>query len=125
MAVKNATVLLDGLAEAGIAVEVTHRAKRRLFGLRGMAPLREEVAPPRRPEPGRGRGRPPAWLIEQSPAPAPPPTGPLTPVERWAFDYAALDHWMAQAEQAMRQTRRTLDELGRKDNPAPAGGAGP
>ena len=44
MAVKNATVLLDDLASIGIAVEVTHRAKRRLFGLQGMAPVRGEVA---------------------------------------------------------------------------------
>jgi hypothetical protein len=51
MAPKNATVLLDALCSVGIAVEVTHRAKRRLFGLAGLAPLREEVAPPRRPVP--------------------------------------------------------------------------
>lgn len=124
MAVKNATVLLDGFADAGIAVEVTHRSKRRLFGLQGMAPLRDEVAPPRRPEPGRGRGRPPAWLAEEAPAPALPSTGPLTPTERWTYDYTALDHWMAQAEQAMRRSRRTLDALAREDDPRPAGGAG-
>ena len=128
MAVKNATVLLDGLAEAGVAVEVTHRAKRRLFGLQGMAPLRDEVAPPRRPEPGRGRGRPPAGRVEEAPVPEALPTGPLTPVERWTYDYSALDHWMVQAEQAIRQTRRTLDALARGDGPAPGdeiGSAGP
>ena len=124
MAVKNATVLLDGLTDAGVAVEVTHRSKRRLFGLQGMAPLREEVAPPRRPEPGRGRGRPPTWLTEKAPAPEPPPAGPLTPVERWTYDYAALDHWMAEAEQAMRRTRRTLDALAQKDLPAQEDGMG-
>lgn len=122
MAVKNATALLDNLRDAGVAVEVTHRSKRRLFGLQGMAPLRDEVAPPRRPEPGRGRGQPPVWLTEEAPAPS--PAGPLTPVERWAFDYTALDHWMAQTEQAMRQTRRTLDALVREDSPTPAGGMG-
>ena len=51
--------LLDDFCAAGIAVEVTHRSKRRLFGLAGLAPLRDEVRPPHRPEPGRGRGRPP------------------------------------------------------------------
>lgn len=117
MAVKNATVLLDGLADTGVAVEVTHRSKRRLFGLQGMAPLRDQVAPPRRPEPGRGR--PPTWLTEKAPAP-----GPLTPVERWTYDYAALDHWMAEAEQAMRRTRRTLDALAQKDLPAQEDGMG-
>lgn len=79
MAVKNATVLLDGLADAGVAVEVTHRSKRRLFGLQGMAPLRDQVDPPRRPEPGRGRGRPPTWLTEKAPTPPTPPAGPLPP----------------------------------------------
>ena len=59
MAVKNATLLLDDFCAAGIAIEVTHRAKRRLFGLTGLAPLRDVVRPPYRPEPGRGRGRPP------------------------------------------------------------------
>lgn len=123
MAVKNATVLLDGLANIGVVVEVTHRAKRRLFGLQGMAPLRDEVAPPHRPQPGRGRGRPPAWLTETPPAPE-TPAGPLTPMERWTYDYTALDHWMAQTEQAMRQTRRTLDALARKDDPAQGCGMG-
>ena len=59
IAVKNAIRLLDGLMDAGIAVEVTHRSKRRLFGLKAMAPLADAVRPPYRPEPGRGRGRPP------------------------------------------------------------------
>ena len=60
MAVKNATLLLDDFCAAGIAIEVTHRSKRRLFGLTGLAPLRDVVRPPYRPEPGRGRGRPAA-----------------------------------------------------------------
>lgn len=124
MAVKNATVLLDSLADAGVAVEVTHRAKRRLFGLQGMAPLRDQVAPPRHPEPGRGRGRPPARPDEEAPAPAPPPAGLLTPIERWTYDYTALDHWMAEAEQAIRRTRRTLDALAQKDFPAQGDGMG-
>ena len=46
MAVKNAAALLDAFCAAGIAVEVTHRSKRRLFGLTGLAPLREAVRPP-------------------------------------------------------------------------------
>jgi hypothetical protein len=48
MAVNNAAVLLEGLCAAGFAVELTHRAKRRLFGLAALTPVRE-VAPPRRP----------------------------------------------------------------------------
>jgi hypothetical protein len=41
IAVKNAIRLLDELVAADIAVEVTHRSRRRLFGLKGLAPLRE------------------------------------------------------------------------------------
>jgi hypothetical protein len=58
MAVKNATGLLEDFCRAGIVVEVTHRSKWRLFGLTGLAPLREVVRPPDRPDPNRGRGRP-------------------------------------------------------------------
>ena len=59
-----------------------------------------------------------------TPTPAPPSAGPLTPIERWTYDYTALDHWMAETEQAIRHTRRTLDALARKDDPVPAGGMG-
>ena len=45
MAVNNAAVLLEGLCAAGFAVELTHRAKRRLFGLAALTPVREQVAP--------------------------------------------------------------------------------
>jgi hypothetical protein len=52
MAVKNAAGLLDAFRADGIAIEVTQRSKRRLFGLAALAPLHDEVAPPRRPEHG-------------------------------------------------------------------------
>jgi hypothetical protein len=113
MAVKNAIVLLDAFAEAEIVVEVTHRSKRRLFGLAGLAPLRDEVAPPRRPEPGRGPGRPPAIREEEALPPPPLPDRPLTPIERKAIDYSELEHWTAHADQVIRDTRRTLDALAR------------
>jgi hypothetical protein len=58
MATKNATRLLEGFVVLGIASEVTHRSKRRLYGLKHLAPLREAAAPPRRPLPGRRPGRP-------------------------------------------------------------------
>ena len=48
IAVKNAATLLDGFVARGIAIEVTHRSKRRLFGLKHLAPLRAEAALPRR-----------------------------------------------------------------------------
>lgn len=120
LAIKTAIRLLDGLVGADVAVEVTHRSKRRLFGLKGMAPLGEAVRPPHRPEPGRGRGRPPVIVaVPQGPS-APPP---LTPVERRAFDYSDLDVAMTYVHQMMRQTRRALDALrGASSGPDAAGG---
>ena len=56
MATKNATRLLEGFVVLGIASEMMHRSKRRLYGLKHLAPLREAAAPPRRPLPGRRPG---------------------------------------------------------------------
>ena len=113
VAVKNAARLLDELRAAGVAVEVTHRSKRRLFALATLAPLREGVAPPRRPMPGRGRGRPRTVPVEaEAPPPALPlPGRPLSPLERRTFDYADLERAMALADQAVRQARLALDAL--------------
>ena len=114
MAVKNAAALLAEFCAAGIAIEVTHRSKRRLFGLAALAPLRHEVAPPRRPEPGRGRGRPPLISLGELVAPAAPlaPLQPvIAPLERLAFDYSDLDQWMQNADDAIRQTRRVLERI--------------
>ena len=108
MAVKNAAQLLDDFCAAGIAVEVTHRSKRRLFGLAGLAPLRDAVRPPYRPEPGRGRGRPSLVHEDAITEPALPPVPPPTPLERRAFDYSDLAHWMTQMDQTIRRARRAL-----------------
>ena len=113
MAVKNAAALLDAFCAAGIAVEVTHRSKRRLFGLAGLAPLRDAVRPPTRPDPTRGRGRP---RLDQPDDPAdsvapPLPSAPLTPIDRRQFDYSDLAHWMTEMDQAIRHARRTLRAL--------------
>jgi hypothetical protein len=111
MAVKNATALLDSFAAAGVAVEVTHRSRRRLFGLSGLAPLRDGVRSPPRPEPGRGRGRPP--ILRPEPVQPIPmlPDRSLVPLERRAFDYGELEHCMAQLEHVIRQTRRSFEVL--------------
>jgi hypothetical protein len=109
LAVKNAIRLLDGLVAIGVAVELTHRSKRRLFGLKAMAPLAEAVQPPYRPEPGRGRGRPPLPVEEAEVRPVPLP--PLNPMERRAFDYSELEAAMTHLDQVLRQTRRSLDTL--------------
>ena len=109
MAVKNATLLLDDFCAAGIAIEVTHRSKRRPFGLTGLAPLRDVVRPPYRPEPGRGRGRPPLVAEDAITVPALPPVPPL---DRQPFDYSDLAHWMTQMDQTIRQARRALGTPG-------------
>lgn len=113
IAVKNAIRILDDLATAEIAVEVTHRSKRRLFGLHGLAPLRDVVQPPYRPEPGRGRGRPPIPRFEDDDVADLSPLPPLTPVERRAFDYTALEEAMAHLDAVVRQARHNLGALAR------------
>ncbi|HTH99816.1 MAG TPA: hypothetical protein VL752_02620 [Acidisoma sp.] len=108
IALKNAIRILDTLVAAEIAVEVTHRSKRRLFALAGLAPLREVVRPPYRPEPGRGPGRQRYEIEHDAPEMAPSPLPPLTPVERRAFDYTALEEAMAHLDVVVRQARRNL-----------------
>ncbi len=104
MSIKGATVLLDRLAAAGIAVEVTHRAARRLFGLAGMVPVREVSAPPRRPMPGRGRGRPRLEAETVSAEPIPPAVfTSMSRFERPPLDYSALDDAMAYLKKMLRQ----------------------
>jgi hypothetical protein len=118
MAIKNATRLLEGFVVLGIASEVTHRSKRRLYGLKHLAPLRETAAPPRRPRPGRRPGRPsgapfPMSDGTESPVPAGsvrPPSPPLPPLERREFEFGELDRWLDLADQAIRRTQRVLDE---------------
>ncbi len=99
ISVKSAIALLDGFVRDGIAVEVTHRAARRLFGLTTLAEeLRKVVRPPYRPEPGRGRGRPPLLptALEEAMAPTLPALDPL--LGRFAaIDYSGLQAAIAQA----------------------------
>jgi hypothetical protein len=125
--VKTTTRVLDFLVGAGIAVEVTRRSKRRLFGLKGMASLADAVRPPYRAEPRRGRGRPPVVAADDVViAGASVPLPPLAPIERRAFDYSDLERGMTQLDLVLRQTRRSLDALARGApvgaGSAPAGG---
>jgi hypothetical protein len=114
IAPKNAARLLEGFTVLGIVVEVTHRSKRRLYGLKHLAPLREAVAPPlRRALIGRGRGRPGAYDGGTSPEPEPPARielpPPLPRPEREAFEFDELDRWMAVADLAIRRAQRALE----------------
>jgi hypothetical protein len=108
IAVKNAIRILDDLATAEIAVEVTHRSKRRLFGLHGLTPLRDVVQPPYRPNPNRGPGRSRQEIEEELPQTALLPLPPLTPIERREFDYTALEEAMAHLDAVVRTSRLAL-----------------
>jgi hypothetical protein len=126
IAVKNAIRILGVLASAEIAIEVTHRPKRRLFGLQGLASLRDVVRPPYRPDPNRGPGRPRQEIEEELPKAAPPPLPPLTPIERRAFDYTALEEAMAHLDAVVRASRSALRAMangtrGTGSNPSPNG----
>ncbi|MBO0739738.1 MAG: hypothetical protein J2P48_24895, partial [Alphaproteobacteria bacterium] len=112
VAIKNAAALLDMFIARDIAIEVTHRSKRRLYGLKHLAPWREEIAPPRRPMPGRGRGRPPRRPVTvHNPAPPPANSLTLTPLERQEFDFADLDKLMRQTDQAISRAIAVLDQF--------------
>ena len=110
MAVENATALLDQFCAENIAVEVTHRSKRRLYGLAGLAPLRDAVAPPHRPQPGRGRppddrGR--GHGVARAPAGRRPVDAPRAA----ALDTSDLEAALAFADETVRRTRRSLETL--------------
>ncbi len=129
IAVKTAIRILDDLATAEIAIEVTHRSKRRLFGLHGLTPLRDVVQPPYRPEPGRGRGRPPIPRFDDDDVADPPPLPPpLTPIERREFDYTALEEAMAHLNAVVGTSRLALRAIadgrhGARPNASPDGAA--
>jgi len=115
VSVRTATALLDELTALGVAVEVTRRQKRRLWGLAGLAPLRDETVAPRRPLPGRGRGRPRREIaavegetgaLEIRPAAA-PPVAPLV----IAALAPELDGWLLDAELAIGRTRALLEAI--------------
>jgi hypothetical protein len=111
MSIKCTTELLDRFVGTEIAVEVTHRSARRLFGLAAMAPVRDATTAPRRPMPGRGRGRP---RSDDPPEELVVPAAPLPPmsrIERPVIDYAALDAAILECERVIRSTRRSLDGL--------------
>ena len=122
MATNNASRLLDGFVVLGIATEVTRRSKRRLYGLKHLAPLRESSALPRHPMPGRRPGRPStASLVDhvaegaRGALPALVPSPPLPPLERHKFDFADIDRLFDLTDQAVRRVQRLLE-----GNPRPA-----
>jgi hypothetical protein len=96
--------------------EVSQRAKRRLYGLKHLAPLREATAPPRRPLPGRRRGRPStASLVADTSGEVADtgfplvPSPPLSPLERQKFDFSDIDRLLDLTDQAIRRAQEVLE----------------
>ena len=88
------------------------------------APLQEVVHPPYRPDPNRGPGRPRHDIEEDMVETAPSPLPPLTPIERRAFDYTALEEAMAHLDAVVRTSRVALRSIvdgthGAAVNPSP------
>jgi hypothetical protein len=116
IATNNAARLLDGFVGLGIVSEVSQRAKRRLYGLKHLAPLREATAPPRRPLPGRRRGRPStASLVADTSGEVADtgfplvPSPPLSPLERQKFDFSDIDRLLDLTDQAIRRAQSVLE----------------
>ena len=124
IAIKNATRLLDGFVRLGIVSEMTHRSKRRLYGLKHLAPLRDATAPPRRPWPGRRPGRPRAVRVEDSEMTTAETTPrlalfpPLPPLARREFDFSDIDQLLALTDQAIRRAQNVLGERSKCTTPA-------
>ena len=119
MATNNATRLLDGFVVLGVASEVTHRSKRRLYGLKHLAPLREAAAPRAARCPAAVPGRPSAAGLLTVPktmspqiAPVVAPSPPLPAFDRRKFDFADLDRWLDLTDQAIRRVQRVLADTG-------------
>jgi hypothetical protein len=112
MSIKCAGEMLERFVAMEIAVEVTHRSARRLFGLAGLAPVREVTVPPRRPLPGRGRGRPRLAAPVESDLAPPAPLPPVSRFERPPINYGALEEAMAHCDQVVREARLRLQVSG-------------
>jgi hypothetical protein len=130
IAIKNAAALLDSFVARGIAIEVTHRSKRRLFGLKHLAPLREEALPPRRARRAGGstrRGKAARWPAAALPDPEYSEAGDAMPplrqrlalsrLEKVEVELTGLDDWMREADQVIRRSQAILDRLAQPARP--------
>ena len=114
MAPSNALLLLRDFQAQGLVVEVSHRTKRRLFGLAGMEVMCDHVSPPRRPLPGRGRGRPRlqdsvSSTSEDAAFPAEMPPSRIE-LPSFSFDYSELDAAIAEADRIIHKTSTPLTQ---------------
>lgn len=113
ISLKAAYLLLERFLAEGLVTEVTHRAARRLFALKGFEPLRDAVLPPGRPVPGRKRGRPRhnegdvsgknAEVAENTPL-------IFAPLEPPAIDYTALEEAIALTDAVIARSRVLLNK---------------
>jgi hypothetical protein len=83
-----------------------------IWTFRYFGPMRDEIAPPRRPMPGRRPGRPRNDLPEEEvPEQVATLAPPLSSLASKALDYSNLEAWMTHADEVIRSTRRSFDRL--------------
>lgn len=125
LSIKTTLQTLERFENDGIVVEITHRSAHRLFAMSNLAPLRAATREPKRPEPGRRRGRPPlvsnpdTQADDDAPEPAedaPPPVARPLPAERPKIDYSDLEAALAACDQVIRTSKGNLDALQRRIN---------
>ncbi|GBR20451.1 MULTISPECIES: Fic family protein [Asaia] len=108
ISIKASYVMLERFLADEIVVEVTHRSARRLFALKGFEPLRDIVSAPRRPIPGRRRGRP-RREVEETICNLDEKNRPLAPFSPQAsldVDYDALEEAIAATDKAIEKIRK-------------------
>jgi len=103
VSVKSAYLLLERFLEKDLITEVTHRTARRLFALQGFEPLRDTIQPPRRPLPGRGRGRPPRddQTEPENPEVTEESLLPASPHEPLDLNYYELEEALAETDRVI------------------------
>ncbi|WP_234731777.1 hypothetical protein [Acidocella facilis] len=113
IAPKNAIRILAELQAEGAAVEVSHREKRKLYALPGMSPMKDALTAPKRPEPGRGRGRPQVKRDVEEDAYVPQTNGSQNspPLPSFQFDYGNLEEAMAALDDTVRKTKLAINRL--------------
>jgi len=114
ISIKASYVMLERFLADGIVVEVTHRSARRLFALKGFEPLRDIVSAPRRPIPGRRRGRPRRETEETicSPEERDRPLAPISAQASLNVDYDALEEAIAATDKAIEKIKQFPIDIG-------------
>lgn len=118
IAIKNAIRLLNELCAEGIAIEVTHRLRRRLFGLNGLAPLHEAAVPPRSTIPEWRNGRRRLEFVGATEANRPSQLLPfLSTDKRSSLDYSDFEQAITQLDARIGNTRQLLEMMMERADP--------